>query len=88
MRSLILAVVAAMGTAALVVPASARIVGSAPYMHEPYVGSGGPGDGPYWQGEPTDHRDIWRFGYYQGNDPDNFIRGQLMRDPTNLPRGR
>ncbi len=27
---------------------------------------------PYWQGEPTDHRPIWRFGYYQGNDPDPF----------------
>lgn len=46
-------------------------------------GSGGFGTGPYWQGEPTDHRSIWRYGYYQGNDPDQFIRGQIMRDPTN-----
>jgi hypothetical protein len=22
-------------------------------------------------------------GYYQGTDPDPFIRSQLMRDPTN-----
>jgi hypothetical protein len=36
---------------------------------------------PYWQGEPTDRLPIWRYGYYQGNDPDNFIRLQLMRDP-------
>ncbi|HLK81600.1 MAG TPA: hypothetical protein VKT99_08905 [Xanthobacteraceae bacterium] len=43
---------------------------------------------PYWQGEPTDHRPIWRFGYYQGNDPDQFIRGQIMRDPTNGLAGR
>jgi hypothetical protein len=40
---------------------------------------------PYWQGEPTDRLPIWRYGYYQGNDPDQFIRGQLMRDPPNLP---
>lgn len=45
--------------------------------------SGGFGTGPYWQGEPTDRRPIWRYGYYQGNDPDQFIRGQIMRDPTN-----
>ena len=25
-----------------------------------YVGSGGVGDGPYWQGEPTDRLPIWR----------------------------
>jgi hypothetical protein len=47
----------------------------------PARGERGPGNGPYWQGEPTDHLPIWRYGYYQGNDPDNFIRGQLMRDP-------
>jgi hypothetical protein len=44
---------------------------------------GGWGTGPYWQGEPTDRLPIWRYGYYQGNDPDNRIRQQLMRDPTN-----
>jgi hypothetical protein len=36
---------------------------------------------PYWRGEPADRRPIWRYGYYQGNDPDNSIRNQLMRDP-------
>ncbi len=43
---------------------------------------------PYWQGEPTDRRPIWRYGYYQGNDPDRFIRGQIMRDPTTGRAGR
>ena len=43
------------------------------------------GSRPYWQGEPLDRLPIWRNGYYQGNDPDQFIRGQLMRDPPNLP---
>ena len=39
-----------------------------------------------WQGAPTDHLPIWRYGYYQGNDPDNFIRSQLMRDPVTPDR--
>jgi hypothetical protein len=39
------------------------------------------GTRPYWQGTPMDRLPIWRYGYYQGNDPDNFIRLQLMRDP-------
>ena len=52
--------------------ASARV-----YRH--YVPSYG--GWPYWQGEPTDRLPIWRYGHYQGNDPDNFIRSQLMRDP-------
>jgi hypothetical protein len=47
------------------------------------AGRDGYGTGPYWQGEPTDNLPIWRNGYYQGNDPDPFIRSQLMRDPTN-----
>ena len=47
------------------------------------IDSGGFGTGPYWQGEPTDRLPIWRYGYYQGNDPDPFIRGQIVRDPTN-----
>jgi hypothetical protein len=47
------------------------------------IDSGGFGTGPYWQGEPSDRRPIWRYGYYQGNDPDPFIRSQIMRDPTN-----
>jgi hypothetical protein len=41
--------------------------------------SRGPGSGIYWQGEPGDCRSIWRRGYYQGTDPDPFIRQQLMR---------
>jgi hypothetical protein len=40
----------------------------------------GPGTGPYWSGEPTDCRSIWRRGYYCGTDPDPNIRLQLMRD--------
>jgi len=49
----------------------------------PVSGFGGYGTGPYWQGEPTDNLPIWRYGYYQGNDPDPFIRSQIMRDPRN-----
>jgi hypothetical protein len=44
-----------------------------------------PTTGPYWQGEPTDRLPIWRYGYYQGNDPDQFIRSQMMRDPVYGP---
>jgi hypothetical protein len=43
-------------------------------------GERGLGNGPYWQGEPNDHDEIWRNNRYRGNDQDNFIRGQLMRD--------
>jgi hypothetical protein len=43
---------------------------------------------PYWQGEPINRLPIWRYGYYQGNDPDPFVRGQIMRDPTNGLSGR
>ncbi len=43
----------------------------------------GYGTGPFWQGEPTDNLPIWRYGYYQGNDPDPFIRSQIMRDLRN-----
>jgi len=39
----------------------------------------GPGSGPYWSGEPSDCRSIWRRGYYRGTDPDPNIRLQLMR---------
>lgn len=46
-------------------------------------GSGGWATGPHWQGLPTDHLPIWRYGHLQGNDPDQSIRFQLMRDPTN-----
>jgi hypothetical protein len=47
------------------------------------MASGGFGTGPYWRGEPTDHSPIWRYGYYQGNDPDQSIRFSLMRDGRN-----
>jgi hypothetical protein len=49
------------------------------------TGSDGFGTRPYWQGEPTDRLPIWRYGYYQGNDPDQFIRSQMMRDPVYGP---
>jgi hypothetical protein len=39
----------------------------------------GPGAGPFWSGEPTDCRSIWRRGHYGGTDPDPNIRLQLMR---------
>src|SRR5271154_7645220 len=41
--------------------------------------SRGPGTGPYWQGEPTDCKSIWRRSHYRGTDPDPDIRLQLMR---------
>ena len=44
--------------------------------------SGGYSARHYTQGTPS-HGPIWRYGYYQGNDPDPFIRSQLMRDPIN-----
>jgi hypothetical protein len=75
------AAAATLATALVTLPAQA-----APYRTHFYAydgRSGGFGSGPYWQGEPTDHRPIWRYGAYQGNDPDRFIRGQIMRDPTN-----
>jgi hypothetical protein len=48
--------------------------------YNPARGNPGPGNGPSWQGEPTDRDSIWRRNYYRGNDPDNRIRLQLMRD--------
>jgi hypothetical protein len=60
-----------------------------PYVHGTGTDSGGFGTGPFWQGEPTDRLPIWRYGYYQGNDPDPFIRSQIIRDPKNgLSGGR
>jgi hypothetical protein len=86
MRSLILpTLAAALATTILALPAeatSARHHG-AYETAGPVSGFGGYGAGPYWQGEPTDNLPIWRYGYYQGTDPDPFIRSQLMRDPTN-----
>jgi hypothetical protein len=94
MRSLILpALAAALATAFLALPAEAAShrhhrhyspsLDSAYGATGPVSGFGGYGTGPYWQGEPTDNLPIWRYGYYQGNDPDPFIRSQLMRDPIN-----
>ena len=48
--------------------------------YNPARGSPGPGNGPEWKGFPTDHNTVWRNGRYRGNDPDNNIRYQLMRD--------
>ena len=53
--------------------------------HHRYGGglvSGGYSARHYTQGTPS-HGPIWRYGYYQGNDPDRFIRGQIIRDPRN-----
>jgi hypothetical protein len=92
MRLLILpTVAAALVTAIMSYPAEAASA-SHHWHHVPSLSGGtaapvqgccGYGTGPYWQGEPTDNLPIWRNGYYQGNDPDPFIRSQLMRDPTN-----
>ena len=45
--------------------------------------NGGFMTGPYRQGTPMDTLPIWRKGYYQGNDPDQNIRLQLIRDGRN-----
>jgi hypothetical protein len=81
------AAAAALSTAFASLPAQAQHYHHQLYAHERGF-SGGFGTGPYWQGEPADHRPIWRYGYYQGNDPDQFIRSQIMRDPTNGRGGR
>jgi hypothetical protein len=74
----------------LLVPTAAVVFGmvilalsakAAPPWNYRHYAPGGYHTYPYWQGEPTDRLPIWRHGYYQGNDPDNFIRLQLMRDP-------
>ena len=91
MRSMIIPAVA-LATAVVALPAQAASSSGQrhhPSHHVTYSGvlthSGGFGTGPYWRGEPTDRRSIWRYGYYQGNDPDPAIRFDLMRDPTNHP---
>jgi hypothetical protein len=79
-----LAAAAAMTTVFLSLPAQAAHHRNQFYAYRGIdARSGGFGAGPYWQGEPTDRRPIWRYGWYQGNDPDQFIRFQIMRDPTN-----
>ena len=80
------AAAATLATVFLALPAQAAHYRHYSHAHL-YSGSKGYGTGPHWQGEPTDRRPIWRYGYYQGNDPDQFIRGQIMRDPTNAPKG-
>jgi hypothetical protein len=77
MRLLVLSATAA-ALATTILALSAEAASARHYRH--YV-PGGYGARPYWQGTPMDRLPIWRYGYYQGNDPDNFIRSQLMRDP-------
>jgi hypothetical protein len=48
----------------------------------------GPGTGPFWLGEPTDCKSIWRRGHYRGTDPDPNIRLQLMRYRATSKRER
>jgi hypothetical protein len=77
MRLLILPTAAAvLATTILALPAEAGSPG-----RDRHYAPGSYGTRPYWQGTPMDRLPIWRYGYYQGNDPDNFIRSQLMRDP-------
>jgi hypothetical protein len=87
MRSMIFAATtAAVAMTMLGLPAQAAVNHGHHARLAPYGGdtrSGGFGTGPYWQGEPADHRSIWRYGYYQGNDPDQGIRFDLMRDGRN-----
>jgi hypothetical protein len=81
------AAAAALATVFMSLPVKAQLQH---HRHQPYarVDSGGFGTGPYWQGEPTDRSPIWRYGFYQGNDPDPFIRSQIIRDPRNGLIGR
>jgi len=76
-----------LAAAFLTVPARATHYRTHFYAHHGKSGTGSDGFGtrPYWQGEPTDRLPIWRYGYYQGNDPDQFIRSQMMRDPVYGP---
>ena len=76
---------AVLATVFLSLPAQAAHARHQFYARGLGTGAGGFGTGPYWQGEPTDRLPIWRYGYYQGNDPDQFIRNQIMRDPLNGP---
>jgi hypothetical protein len=55
-------------------------VTESPWVYDPARGDPGWGNGPYWQGEPADRLPIWRHNHYRGNDPDNRVRQQLMRD--------
>jgi hypothetical protein len=99
MRYLMHSTVVALATMVVALPARAESHRHHPRPHvdhvtvsgtygSEYVGSGGHGDGPIFQGTPSDRLPIWRDGYYQGNDPDQFIRSQIIRDPRNGPKGR
>jgi len=87
MRSMIFAAAtAALATAILALPAQAASHHRSYASHMAYSGdtrSGGFGTGPNWQGTSMGHLPIWRFGYYQGNDPDPGIRFDLLRDGRN-----
>jgi hypothetical protein len=87
MRKFLVLTAVTLATAFLTLPAQATHYRS--HFDGPHGrfgnGSDGFGTRPYWQGEPTDRLPIWRYGYYQGNDPDQFIRSQMMRDPVYGP---
>jgi len=80
MRLVVLILPAAALLGATILPLATEAASPGRYRHYAYAPSSY-GARPYWQGTPTDRLPIWRYGYYQGNDPDNFIRSQLMRDP-------
>jgi hypothetical protein len=82
------AAAAALSMVFMSLPAQAQQDRHHSYVHVSRADSGGRGSGPFWQGEPTDRLPIWRFGFYQGNDPDPFIRSQIIRDPRNGLIGR
>jgi hypothetical protein len=66
---------------------------AAKYRHHPYAyGVPGappaPATRPRVQGSLTDKNAVWRYGFYQGTDPDPNVRLNLMRDPMNGYWGR
>jgi hypothetical protein len=87
MRKFLILTAVTLATAALAVPAQAKHDRDRfDASHGRFApGSDGFGSRPYWQGAPSNHLPIWRWGYYQGNDPDPFIRSQMMRDPVYGP---
>jgi hypothetical protein len=87
MRKFLILTAVTLATACLALPAQAKHDRS--HFDTPHgrlgPGSDGFGAKPNWQGGPTNHLPIWRWGYYQGNDPDPVIRSQMMRDPVYGP---
>jgi hypothetical protein len=87
MRTLVCSSAAAL----LALPAQAASSHARPYSAARHVasrdlpngGNGGFLTGPWRQGTPMDNDPIWRRGFYQGNDPDQGIRFDLMRDGRN-----